>query len=142
MGTGKVTPKEFSEKWSRNLAAAVDYIRSGVDKVTVAPSEKAIAAKEKLKRRLVEAIDGGVWEAGLRGYTLEQWKRDMKEKGIPRIPDGADKARGKVESFASKLLPYIDSGLERIKAMPSITLEDSIRRATEWIRYMSQFKKA
>ncbi|MEM1726576.1 MAG: hypothetical protein QXD86_05900 [Candidatus Bathyarchaeia archaeon] len=138
----KVSPKEFAEKWSRNLAGSVDYIRSGVDKVTVAPSELAIANKEKLKRRLIEAIDKGVWESGLKGYSLEQWKRDMKEKGIPRIPDGADKAKPKVESFASKLLPYIESGLEKIKGLPSITLEDSIRRATEWIRYMANFRKS
>lgn len=136
-----VTPKEFAEKWSKNLSASTEYIRLGVQKVTVAPSEKAIQAKEKFKRRLIEAIDKGNWENGLKSYTLEQWKADMLNKAIPRIPEGADKAKSKVESFASKLLPYIDSGLEKIKTMPSVTLEDNIRRVTEWIRYMAQFKK-
>ncbi|MEM3662371.1 MAG: hypothetical protein QXI68_02180 [Sulfolobales archaeon] len=138
----KVNPSEFAEKWSRNLSASVEYIRRGVEKTSVAPSAKAIESKEKLKRKLVEAIDKGVWENALKKYTLDQWKRDMLEKGIPRIPDGADKAKPKVQDFASKLLPYIDAGLARIKELPSLTLEDSIRRATEWIRYMSQFKKA
>lgn len=137
----RVTPREFAEKWSKNLSASTEYIRAGVQKVTVAPSEKAIQSKEKFKRKLIEAIDKGVWEAGLRAYTLEQWKADMLNKAIPRIPEGADKAKSKVENFASKLLPYIDSGLEKIKTMPNVTLEDSIRRATEWIRYMAQFKK-
>lgn len=137
----KVTPKEFAEKWSRNLSASIDYIRSGVEKVDKAPSELAIANKEKLKKKLIEAIDKGIWENALKAYTLEQWKRDMKEKAIPRIPDGAEKAKGKVESFASKLLPYIDEGLRRIEAMPTLTLEDSIRKASEWIRYMANFRK-
>ncbi|MEM2376821.1 MAG: hypothetical protein QXZ10_04330, partial [Sulfolobales archaeon] len=116
--------------------------RKGVDKVTVAPSAKAIEAKEKLKRKWIEAIDKGVWENALKKYTLEQWKVDMKEKGVPRIPDGAEKAKGKMADFGAKLLPYIDAGLSRIKELPSITLEDNIRRATEWIRYMSQFRKS
>lgn len=138
----KVSPAEFAEKWSKNLSASLDYIRKGVEKTSVAPSVKAIENKEKLKRRWNEAIDKGVWENALKKYTLDQWKKDMMEKAIPRIPDGADKARGKMADFAAKLLPYIDSGLAKIREMPSLTLEDSIRRATEWIRYMSQFKKA
>ncbi|MEM4013055.1 hypothetical protein [Metallosphaera sp.] len=138
----KVSPSEFAEKWSRNLGASVEFIRRGVEKTSVAPSAKAIEAKEKMKRKLVEAIDKGVWENALKKYTLDQWKKDMIEKGLPRIADGADKARPKVEEFAAKLLPYIDAGLARIKELPSVTLEDSIRRATEWIRYMSQFRKS
>lgn len=138
----KVTPDEFAEKWSKNLSASLDYIRRGVEKTTVAPSAKAIEAKEKLKRRWLEAIDKGVWENALKKYTLDQWKKDMLEKGIPRIPDGADKAKPKMKEFGAKLLPYIDAGLAKIKEMPAITLEDSIRRATEWIRYMAQFKKS
>lgn len=137
----KITPSEFAEKWSKNLAGSVEYIRKGVEKTTVAPSARAVENKEKLKRKLIEAIDKGVWENALKKYTLEQWKSDMISKGIPRIPDGADKAKGKVQDFAGKLLPYIDAGLTKIKEMPSITIEDSVRRASEWIRYMSQFRK-
>lgn len=107
----------------------------------MAPSAKAIEAKEKLKRKWIESIDKGIWENALKKYTLDQWKRDMMEKGIPRIPDGAEKSKDKVREFSAKLLPYIESGLAKLKEMPSVTLEDNIRRATEWIRYMSQFRK-
>ncbi len=137
----RVSPKEYAEKWSSNLRASLPYIRSGVEKVSVAPSELAIKNKDRLKARLIEAIDSGKWESGLKKYTLDQWKKDMIEKGIPRISDGADKSKGKVEEFASQLLPYIDSGVREIEKMPKVTLEDSIRRATEWIRYMAKFKK-
>ena len=137
----KVNPSEFAEKWSANLRNSIEYIRRGVEKVTVAPSEQAIKAKDKFKAKLIEAIDKGKWESGLKTYTLDQWKKDMTEKGLARIADGADKAKPKVESFASQLLPYIDRGLAEIQKLPSVTLEDSIRRATEWIRYMSKFSK-
>lgn len=137
----RVTPEEFAEKWARELAGSTEYIRRGVEKVREAPSAKAIARKDRLKARLIEAIDKGKWESALSKYTLENWKKDMVEKAIPRIPDGADKARSKMASFASKLLPYIDTGVGEIERMPKVTLEDSIRRATEWIRYMAKFNK-
>ncbi len=65
----------------------------------------------------------------------------MLEKGVDRIPSGADKAIPKMSEFASQLLTYIDSGLREIEKMPSLTLEDGIRRAEAWIRYMSKFRK-
>lgn len=137
----KVTPSEYARKWANNLRGSVEYIRAGVQKVTTAPSEKAIAAKDRLKARWNQAIDSGIWESALRKYTLEQWKRDMTEKGIPRIPDGVDKAVGKMEEFGRQLLSYIDANLPNIEKMPKVTLEDSVRRATEWIRIMAKFRK-
>jgi hypothetical protein len=134
-------PKTASEKWSRNLAGSVEFIRAGVQRVTVAPSEEAIKNKEKMKRKLIEAIDKGEWEAGLRRYTLDQWKRDMLTKGIDRIPSGADAAKDKMADFFSQLFPHIESGLREIEKMPSVTLEDSIARATFWIRHMAKFTK-
>jgi len=65
----------------------------------------------------------------------------MVEKGIPRIPGGIDAAADKVRDFASQLLPYIDSGLGKIRSMPDMTIEDAVNRAATWIRYMSAFKK-
>ncbi len=137
----KLTAKEFAEKWSTNLRASIPYIRAGVEKVSVAPSELAVKAKDRMKARLIEAIDKGKWESGLKKYTLDQWKKDMIEKGLDRISSGADKAKPKVEEFANQLLPYIDAGVREIEKLPAVTLEDSIRRATEWIRYMSKFSK-
>ena len=134
-------PKSTAEKWARNLSGATEYIRQGVQRVTVAPSEKAIAAKEKFRRKLMEAIDKGEWEAGLRRYTLEQWKKDMLTKGIDRIPGGAEASKDKVAEFFSQLFPHIESGLRELERMPSVTLEDSINRATFWIRHMAKFTK-
>jgi len=134
-------PKSAGEKWARNLSGSVEYIRQGVQKVTVAPSELAIKQKDKMKRKLIEAIDRGEWEAGLRKYTLDQWKKDMLTKGIDRIPSGAEAAKGKVTDFFAQLFPHIEAGLSELDRMPSVTLEDSIARATFWIRHMARFTK-
>jgi hypothetical protein len=134
-------PKTVAEKWSRNLAGATDYIRQGVQRVTVAPSELAIANKEKFRRKLIEAIEKGKWENGLKKYTLELWRKDMLTRGIDRIPSGADAAKDKMSDFYAQLFPHIEAGLKELDRMPSMTLEDSVNRATFWIRHMAKFTK-
>jgi len=133
-----MTPEEFVEKWGRRLRGATVDIRKGVDRVTTAPSEEAIAAKEKLKARLIEAIDKGVWEKMLREYSLEDWKKDMKETGISRISSGVDKAEDKMRKFGEWLLRTVAEGQAKVERMPNVTLDDSVRRAETFIRHMAE----
>jgi len=137
----KVTPEEFAEKWNRRLKGALEDIRRGVERVEVSPTEKAAQKKEKMKQRLIEAIDSGKWEAGLKRVTLDEWKQKMLNKGINRIPAGVDEATTDVEDFARELLPHIEAGRKKIEGMPDVTLEDNIRRMEEFIRHMAKFKR-
>jgi len=136
-----LTPQQFAEKHIRRTKAAMEDMRIGVQNVTVSPTIKAAAKADKMKARLIEAIDSGKWAEGLRRVTLEQWKDKMLKLGIARVGQGLDENRGKIEAFASELLPYIDSGANKINSMPDVTLEDSIQRMAEWSRYMSKFKR-
>ena len=68
-------------------------------------------------------------------------KEKMLNKGLPRIAAGIDGAKQKVIDFASQLLPYIDAQKEKIKSMPSTSLEDNIARMTSFIRGMANFKR-
>jgi hypothetical protein len=134
-------PNRVAEKWASRLAGATEDIRSGVETTTVNPAAEAVKKKEKFKRRLIEAIDGGKWDGALSKVTLDQWKSAMVEKGITRIPSGASAARSKMADFMNKLLSYQESLKAKIAAMPDLTLEDRINRMTTWIREMSKFKK-
>lgn len=134
------TPQQAAEKWARRLKAAGEDIRNGVQNVTVAPSQQAIKKKDKMKAKLVEALDKGVWEKQLGKYDLESWKRDMTEKAIGRIPAGVDSAQPKMNDFMSKLLPAVNNAVQKIQSMPDVTVEDSVNRVSTYIREMSKFK--
>jgi len=136
----KVTEDEFVDKWGRRLKGATEDIRRGVDKVTENPAEKAIKKKEKLKARLIEAIESGVWENQLKKVSLDDWKTAFKEIGIGRISSGVDKATPKMREVASKLLPHVEAGQRKIEGMPDLTLDDNIRRMEEFVRHMSKLK--
>ncbi len=137
----KLTASEFQEKHARRLKAAVEDVRRGIDRVTENPCEKAAAKQDKMLTNLTAAISSGKWAAGLKRVSLEDWKRKARDIGVNRIAAGIDGAKDKVISFAEILLPHIDRGQDKIKAMPDVTLDDNINRMTTFIRHMSELKR-
>lgn len=140
MPVRNITPDQFAEKWNRRLKAAVPDIRQGIERLNENPCEKAANAQEKMKARLIEAIDSGKWAARLRSVTLDEWKKAVLQKGLPAISAGADLAVPKVQDFATQLLQYERQAIAEIDRMPTLTLEDSIRKMEAWIRKMAQFR--
>lgn len=137
----KLTATQFQEKHARRLKAAVEDVRAGIDRVTENPCEKAAAKQDKMLTNLTAAVQSGKWAAGLKRVTLEDWKHKARDIGVNRIAAGIDAAKSKVIAFAEVLLPHIDRQLEKIKAMPDVTLDDNINRMTSFIRGMAEMKR-
>lgn len=137
----RVTPEEFADKHARRLKGAVEDIRSGIERVTVAPTAKAAEKQDKMLQNLQQAVSSGKWASRLRRVSLEDWKRQALTKGIGRIAAGVDESRGKMVEFGQELLAYENSLLSQVEKMPDLTLEDSISRMTTWIRGMSKFSR-
>ena len=137
----KLTPEQFAEKHNRRTKAALEDMRAGVQGVTEAPTAKAAAKQEKMRQRLLEALESGKWANGLKRVSLEEWKQKMLELGLNRVATGLDANKKKVEEFAAQLLPHIEEGQKLIEKMPDVTLEDSINRMTAFTRHMSKFKR-
>jgi len=137
----KLTASEFQEKHARRLKASVEDVRRGIDRVTENPCEKAAARQDKMLTNLTASVSSGKWAAGLKRVPLETWKRKARDIGVNRIAAGIDGAKEKVISFAEVLLPHIDRGKDKIKAMPDVTLDDNINRMTSFIRHMSELKR-
>lgn len=138
----KLSATEFQEKHARRLKASVEDVRKGIDRVTENPCEKAAAKQDKMLANLTRAVNDGKYAAGLKRVSLEEWKRKARDIGVNRIAAGIDGAKEKVVAFAEVLLPHIDRGQEKIKAMPDVTLDDNINRMTSFIRHMSEFKRS
>ena len=137
----KLTPVEFAEKHARRLKASSEDIRKGVARVTEAPTAKAAAKADKMLAKITEAVTSGKWADRLRAVSLEEWQAKMTTKGIPRISAGIDAARAKVEDFYAQMGPFQDTLQRKIETMPDMTIEDSIARASEWMRGMAKFSK-
>jgi len=137
----KLTAAEFQEKHARRLKASVEDMRRGIDRVTENPCEKAAAKQDKMLMNLTASVNSGKWANGLKRVGLEDWKKKARDIGVNRVAAGIDGAKDKVVSFAEVLLPHIDRGIAKIKAMPDITLDDNINRMTSFVRHMSELKR-
>lgn len=137
----KLTAAQFQEKHARRLKASVEDVRAGIDRVTENPCEKAAAKQDKMLSNLTTAVTSGKWAAGLKRVSLEDWKHKARDIGVNRIAAGIDGAKDKVVSFAEVLLPHIDRGVEKLKGMPDVTLDDNINRMTTFVRHMSTMKR-
>lgn len=136
----KVTATEFAEKWAKRLKAATAEMAAGADKVTEAPSQKAIAKQEKLLANLIKAIEDGIWAGQLGKVTLSDWKKAFKEKGVPRVSKGVDESAPKMREFGNWLLSRVEAGKGKIEGMPDLTLDDKINRMVTFIRHMAEEK--
>lgn len=132
----KVTPEEFAEKWARRLRGATEDIRRGIERVDTAPGELAAAQQEAMLQNFIESVNSGLWASRVRSVSLQDWKKAAIDKGLARIPAGVEAAQPKMARIAAELLPAVDAAAAKARAMPKVTLEDSIARMTMFVREM------
>ena len=138
----KVTPQEAAEKWNRRTkGATADYTR-GVQRVTEAPGAKAAQQADRYAAGVAEAVASGKWQERVGAVTLTDWQAKAVNKGAPRIAAGVEEATTDMAKFMGELLPHIDGGKAQVDAMPKNNIEDSIARATTFMRHMSTFKRS
>ncbi len=135
------TPQEVALKWSTKLGQATPAITAGVNRVTENPAEKALAAQAKMVTNWNASINDGKWAAGLGRVSLSSWKNDMLTKGVARIASGAKAAEPKMQAFMTDFLPFVTTVQNEIDDMPDLSIEDSIARATHWMRRTAEFKR-
>src|SRR5215831_9622440 len=94
----RVTPDQAQQKWLTRLSGASQDIINGVNNVQVAPGQLAAAQQKK-------------------------WLTNV---GVPRVSSGAQAKQAKFGAFAQQFFPHLEAGIQKVKAMPSTTLDDNI----------------
>lgn len=135
----KLTPAEATAKQARNLKNAIQDITAGVNRVTVAPGQQAAAKSDKMLQNLTKSVQSGKWGKRVAAIPLADWQKAMNTKGVQRVASGIDAAAGKVEAFYAELFPYQEALQSKLKALPDLTLEDSLNRMQVWVRGMAGF---
>lgn len=130
-------PSTIADRWAQNLGASTQKISDGVNAVTQAPTQKAAAADAKY----LAGVQAGIpkWKSRLQAVSLGDWQTAMLQKGLPRIATGAQASKGKMQNFMVQFLPYVENAAQQVRAMPNLTLEDSVNRAAAMIRAAAKF---
>lgn len=136
------TAQQMAERWATRMRGSVQKITDGVNAVNESPMEKAADRADAWYAGITEAFNSGKYQAGLRSVSLADWKSTTVAKIATALPAGVTAAQSKYQRVAGELITHINGGLPTIHAMPKTTLQDSINKAGEWIRYMSTFQKS
>lgn len=135
----RVSPEQGSNKWVNRLSAATPDIQAGIQRVTEAPGQKAAAKAQKWIQNVQASQDK--WKRNVASVSLESWKKNFVEVGVPRIAQGAQAKQDKYTQFATEFYPHLDAGINKVKAMNDTTLEDRIGRAVAMMRHNATFKR-
>ena len=135
-----VDPATAAQRWVQGMQNASAKVTAGVQAVTVAPQQKAVAQANFWQSQVSSPTALAKFKANLSASTLQDWQNGMTQKGIPAMATGARAAQGKFQAFMSALLPYEANLQSQIQAMPKGGLENGIARSSAWQRGMAQFK--
>lgn len=128
-------------KWANNLANSTQSIREGVESVSESPMAKAANRTDAYLAGIQAAVANGKYQDGLRRVTLEEWKRSLLEKGIPRIATGARASEGKFADFMQDFLPHVEAGQRALESMPRGDLSQNIQRAVAMMQHNARFRR-
>lgn len=137
-----LSSSDVAAKWVRNIGAATESIRKGVQSVTEAPTAAAARSVDLWQQRVSSQQARDKFSRNLQRVTLEDWRAAMLNKGVPRVAAGASAAQPKFESFMNQFLPFVNGVAARVRAMPKATLEDRINRMIAQVRGTAEFTRS
>jgi hypothetical protein len=137
----KLNATEFADKLiTRTRQAQSDYVK-GIQRTTVNPAAEASKASAKWQQKVTSSEARDKFTRSLSRVSATDWQNAAINLGAPRLSQGIEAARPKIEAVAGPLLSHIDAGVSKVKGMPSVTLDDNLARSQAFIRHMAEFGK-
>lgn len=138
----RVQPSDGANNWQSGFGAAGAKYQSGVQNVTEAPNAKAAAALPRWIASVTSKAVQDKFVSKNQAVTLDQWKSNTINFGVPNLSRGAQKGQPKYAAFATKFYPFLNNTLSKISSMPNVTLQDRINRAVTLMQENAKFTGA
>lgn len=132
MAVTNVDPATLAANWAKNLSAATDRIKAGVQAVTTPPGQAAAAASDRWLANVSAAQ--ATFRKNVAAVSLSDWQDAFVNKGLTRIPGGAQAAQTKFASTLGKILNAQKSIVSSLPARGDV--EANIARSASFIRAM------
>lgn len=120
--------QEIFDKYSRNMGNAAQDIQKGVETTSKSQSENAIAAKDKMLQNFNAAMAENKYEKGLRKSGDEKWRRNLIQKGIPKIGAGIQANKSEIIEVFTKVAAVGEEVKNQVAQMPKNSMADSLAR--------------
>lgn len=133
------TPQEATEHWVTRLGQSGPAIEAGVKRVQTAPGQQAAAQVQKYLAGVQEKA--AKWRNNVARVSLQEWQDHMLKLGVPRVAQGAQEKRGKMEAFQSEFFPFLDRVMQQLAVMPTTTKAQRIQKAVAAMNKIGEFQR-
>ena len=137
----RVKPVEtVVKKWLERARAGQQLYAERVKEPRRDPIKAAISMRPTIEAKMAAKETWDKWEQKLSAVGFNGWLEAVLKKGVQRYPQGIEFGKDKFAQFYSQFKAHLEQGLPRIYAIQKRTLEDSIQRAAEMIRWNAKFR--
>ncbi len=133
----RADPTTAAQDWANGLSQATDKIQRGIQRVQVAPGQKAAAKADKYRQGVLDNLDK--WRAKTAAVSLGDWQ-SAAQAAVGRVAEGAQMKQGKFEQAMTKFFPHLASVVNRADSMPDSTLEQRIQKSAFVQRELAKYK--
>lgn len=131
----------IAARWAQNYQSSGDKRRAGAQNPTVNPIQAAIAHASDWQRAVSSADALNRYRTNLGRVTQQDWTTAYVEKGIPNGDNGVRAAQPKVQAFMGAFLPFLQTGVAQVRAMPKGKGAANEARMLAMSRYNARFKR-
>lgn len=134
------TAQQAGQNWLNAAPRAVPNWVSGIQNTTVDPTQLAAAQAQKAALNYQNAINSGFWARRLADAGKAKWQSQSIAKQN-NYSTGYQAGQTAYETGYTQFWNYMTPYLNTLYAMPKVTLQDSIARATFFIQNAAGFQK-
>lgn len=133
-----VTAQQWAANWATKYSQAGQRMTDGANALQTAPGYTAIQNGGMQKWIAKCTAAQTKWETHTGQVTIQQWRDAYIKKGIPNAQNAIATAKPNVMNFAQSAIPIITALQTQVRAMPKVTLQDSLQRVSAWMTGMQQ----
>ena len=130
----RVTAQQWLQDWQNGMNGAAAKIKSGVQKVTIAPGIAAAAKESKMLTNTTAAITSGKWSHAVSAVSLPSWQSAMSTKGVANISTGVAQAAQTKVAQITKMLADNDAAVAAVENMPTDTMQQRMAKAQAFMQ--------
>jgi len=136
-----ISPEDAVERMIRSVQSVgrANYLQ-GIRAPKRSPIQASIAADEKWKARMQEAMSEDRRKKALETVTDDEWLVMAETVGADKLVDGVVKRKHKVERFWKNWQPLLEQHLRKIDEMPNESDADMEQRMLENLRGLRKLK--
>jgi hypothetical protein len=113
-----LNPQQVADKWAQKAGNAVTDYKTGIQGVTVAPGQLAVAAQGVMTQNWNEAINSGRWAARTGAVSLSSWQQQAITKGATNYGTGVQAGKAKMAAAMAYYLSVAQAVKDGVRAIP------------------------